>query len=113
MENVNIILKYLGNIITAAFYGLLWYLGSSFFSEFYFISVHDQQKKGFYKFSTWETWCLLTGLIGIPIHELGHAYFCLIFGHKIKNIKLFSFSSFEYSLGYVNHSYNPKKNIIE
>lgn len=52
--------------------------------------------------------CLTTSIIGTPIHELGHAFFCLIFGHKIVDMKLLQWN--ENTLGYVSHTYN-KKNI--
>lgn len=54
--------------------------------------------------------CYITGAIGTPIHECAHALLCLIFGHKITEIKLFQINSGDGTLGYVKHTYN-KKNI--
>ena len=46
--------------------------------------------------------------LGTSIHELGHAIFAIIFGHKITKMSLFSPNLVNGSVGYVNHSYNPK-----
>ncbi len=54
--------------------------------------------------------CYATGLIGTPIHELSHAVMCLVFFHKIEEMKLFQIDDEEGTLGYVKHSYN-KRNI--
>jgi len=50
----------------------------------------------------------LFGWLGTSIHEMGHALFALIFGHKIKEIQLFKPDPKSGTLGYVKHSYNEK-----
>lgn len=50
----------------------------------------------------------LFGWLGTSVHEAGHALFALIFGHKIKEIKLFKPDPKAGTLGYVNHTYNKK-----
>ncbi|MCL2328865.1 MAG: hypothetical protein FWC39_10205 [Bacteroidetes bacterium] len=50
----------------------------------------------------------LTGWIGVPLHELGHALFCVIFNHKITDIQLFKPNKQDGTLGYVTHSYDSK-----
>jgi len=49
---------------------------------------------------------MLTACIGTPIHEIGHALMCLLFGHKIIAMKLFDINPKNSILGYVNHSFN-------
>lgn len=56
--------------------------------------------------------CYATGIIGTPIHELSHALFCVVFLHKINEIKLFQIDEETGVLGYVNHSYN-KRNLYQ
>ena len=54
-----------------------------------------------------KSWFLgLFGWLGTVIHELGHAFFCLIFRHKITAMKLFDPDPETGTLGYVEHTYD-------
>jgi hypothetical protein len=49
----------------------------------------------------------LFGWLGTIIHELGHAFFCIVFRHKITAMKLFDPDPETGTLGYVQHTYEP------
>lgn len=44
---------------------------------------------------------------GVALHELSHAFFCVIFRHRIIRMVLFSVGA-DGTLGYVEHTYNPR-----
>lgn len=68
------------------------------------------------KLASWNVYSqIFIGGLGTFIHELSHAIMCLIFGHRIDDMKLLKLNlnddqeqdGNKGSLGYVNHSYNP------
>jgi hypothetical protein len=50
----------------------------------------------------------LVAWLGTPVHEIGHAIFCLIFFHKIAEIRFFKPDETTGTIGYVYHKWNPK-----
>ena len=50
----------------------------------------------------------VTSLIGTPVHELGHALMCPIFGHRIRRIRLWTPHPDDGVYGFVEHTYNPR-----
>lgn len=50
----------------------------------------------------------ITSIIGTPIHELGHAMMCPLFGHKIQKMKLWSPGAENGVYGFVEHTYKRK-----
>jgi hypothetical protein len=44
---------------------------------------------------------------GVMVHELGHVFFCILFGHTIIKVRLFQPDRYG-TLGVVEHGYNPR-----
>ena len=51
---------------------------------------------------------IVTGLVGTPVHELSHAFFCILFGHRITAIRLWSPHAEGGDLGFVTHTYKKR-----
>src|SRR3989304_5001472 len=69
----------------------------NFFSQLTFKSLERAFGSGGTYFVAW---------LGTPIHELGHALFCLIFRHRIVKIEFFKPDPVSGTLGYVVHKWN-------
>ena len=52
-----------------------------------------------------------TGVLGTPIHELGHVLACWMFGLKITQIRLYSPDAATGRLGYVAFTYRPSSTV--
>lgn len=52
---------------------------------------------------------VFTGLVGTPVHELGHFLMCKLFGFRVSEVALFRpiAGRADGVLGYVNYSYDP------
>ncbi len=70
--------------------------------------IAQTNEKLSYKVLGQKGYLYIFGWLGTAVHELGHAFFALIFLHKITDIQLFSAKAHGGSLGYVSHSYNKK-----
>ena len=89
---------------------------SNFLSHLFYFTIGigvigfiiHQLNRLFYKIvGSGKVTCYASGLIGTPIHELSHALMCIVFRHKITEIKLFKLDA-SGTMGSVTHSYNPK-----
>ena len=56
---------------------------------------------------------ILTGWLGVPIHELSHAAMCLLFNHRIDELVLFRPDPVSGRLGYVRHSFRRQNGFEE
>jgi len=79
-------------------------VGVFFVYGFLLFAIQQKIHTIYFKTIGWKG-ILLTAWIGTPVHELSHAIFAWMFGHKIHKISFFSPNKETQRLGYVTHSY--------
>ena len=105
----NVLNYFLDNLILTGLQILLGF-GPMLFLAFIMNFIAGFNEKMSYKLMGQKSYLYTFGWLGTAVHELGHAFFALVFFHKITDIQLFSPKGHGGSLGYVAHSYN-KRNI--
>ncbi|HCT30240.1 MAG TPA: hypothetical protein DIW31_05800 [Bacteroidales bacterium] len=108
MSNLEKILEFFKTVSITTLSQLFWLFGLLFIIGFILYLIARFTRTTYVK-TTGSTFdVFVTGWIGTPIHELGHAILCLIFRHKITEIKLYTPNTTDGTLGYVNHTYDSK-----
>ena len=102
-----LVLKYLFSALITTFSQIFILLGPGLILAFLMHQAASMTEKGAYRLFGRKLYLILFGWLGTTIHETGHALFCIIFRHRINEIKFFDPDPASGSLGYVNHSYNP------
>jgi hypothetical protein len=108
MSDLNLFLEFIKQVLLRTFGQLTWLLSLLFIFGFILYFLARFTRNIYVKTTGTTLDIFVTGWIGTPIHELGHAIFCLIFRHQITEMKLYTPNSEDGTLGYVNHSFDPK-----
>jgi hypothetical protein len=103
MSFLNTILDFLKLVVVTTANQLISVLGIFFIFGFLLFYVSKFTRKVFVNSGNYKVDLYATAWIGTPVHEIGHAVFCVLFGHKIFEIKLFQPNSLDGTLGYVSH----------
>lgn len=100
------VLTYLSTCLLATGRQLLWLLGPLLFFALtmHYCSHLIRTRAATALGANCYVWLTMPGTVA---HELGHAFFCCLFGHRIVGISLFRPGG-KGALGYVKHSYNRK-----
>ena len=108
MDNVQSSLNFIVHVIKTSLYQFLCLFGFILLFGLLLYYISRSTRKAFSNSGHSKLDVFFTGWIGTPVHEIGHAVFCILFGHRITDIKLYSPNSQDGTLGYVNHSFNSK-----
>ncbi|WP_435790805.1 hypothetical protein [Clostridium sp.] len=99
-------MDYLAHLLIKSMADTLYMTGMIILVGYILGFLRDRSIANFQKSFGWKA-VAITAIIGVPIHEISHALFCFMFGHKIIKVVLIQKRDENGVLGYVNHSYNP------
>ncbi|HNX57819.1 MAG TPA: hypothetical protein PKK43_01880, partial [Spirochaetota bacterium] len=106
MNDINTLLEIAKKASVTTAGQIIWLLGLVFVFGFILYLLARMTRTTYGKSVGSKLDIIVTGWIGTPVHELGHAAFCLIFGHRITDMKLYDPDPSDGTIGYVCHSYN-------
>jgi hypothetical protein len=106
MNDINSFLEIVKKAAITTAGQLIWLLGLVFVFGLVLYLLARMTRTTYVKSAGSKLDIIVTGWIGTPVHELGHAAFCLLFGHRITAIKLYDPDPSDGTLGYVCHSYS-------
>lgn len=95
------------SILQSTLYQLAAILGFFFVIGFVLSQLQSFTQRMYHRSVGWRG-ILWTAVIGTPVHELGHYFFCKIFRHRVQAVSLYKPNQRTGNLGSVNHSYNPR-----
>ena len=107
MENLNTLLDFIKLSVLTTLNQLLALLGVFFLFGLVLYLLARFTRNTFMRSIGVKADVVFTGWLGTPVHELGHAIFCVIFRHRIVDMKLYDPNPDDGSLGYVNHAFDP------
>lgn len=72
----------------------------------FIISIINSRTEGIIVYKLGYVGRILFSFIGTPVHELSHAFMCILFRHKITDMRLLILDPNSQCAGYVMHQYN-------
>ncbi len=108
MSFINGILNFLEKVLVLTINQVVGVLGIFFILGFILYFLEKLTFNCYFRTIGWKG-ILWTAWIGTPVHELGHAVFCIIFKHRIEEIKFYEPDPSSGTLGYVYHTWDEKR----
>jgi hypothetical protein len=108
MDFIQALARFVFTVLAATFGQLVWLFGLIFVFGFLLYIVAKMTRTVGVQCAGQRWDVVVTGWCGTPVHELGHAAFCLLFRHRVTAIKLYDPNPEDGSLGYVRHTFDQR-----